>query len=131
MHETITRDRRAILQRANVLAPTLIDLRRAIHRHSELSFQEYRPAALVADTLRALGIRAETAVGKTGVVGHIGSQGPVIALRADMDALPIQELNQTDYASEVSGVMHACGHDAHTACLLGTTCNQLSGGAAT
>jgi IAA-amino acid hydrolase len=108
-----------LLLRAGELAPRLIEIRRTIHRHPELGFREQRTAALVADTLHSLGARVETGVGKTGVVGHMGAEGPVVALRADMDALPIQELNQTDYASTVPGVMHACGHDVHTACLLG------------
>ena len=108
-----------VLQRASELAPRLIETRRTIHRHPELGFREHRTAALVADTLQSLGVRVETGVGKTGVVGHMGAEGPIVALRADMDALPIQELNRTDYASQVPGVMHACGHDVHTACLLG------------
>ncbi len=108
-----------ILQRANALSPKLLTIRRAIHRHPELSFAEYRTAALVAEVLRSLKIVVKTGVGKTGVVGQLGSDGQIVALRADMDALPIQELNQVDYASEVPGVMHACGHDVHTACLLG------------
>jgi amidohydrolase len=108
-----------LLERAQALAPTLIEIRRTLHRHPELSFQEHRTAELVARTLRSLDVRIETGVGKTGVVGHLGSDGPVVALRADMDALPIQELNEVDYASQVPGVMHACGHDVHTACLLG------------
>jgi IAA-amino acid hydrolase len=108
-----------ILSRAQEMAPELVRMRRVIHRHPELGFHEHRTAALVADTLRSLGIRVETGVGKTGVVGHLGTEGPIVALRADMDALPIQELNQVEYASEVPGVMHACGHDVHTACLLG------------
>jgi IAA-amino acid hydrolase len=108
-----------ILAQAKELEARLINVRRAIHRQPELGFQEHQTAQLVADTLQSLGVRVETGVGKTGVVGHIGSHGPVVALRADMDALPIQEMNQTDYASQLPGVMHACGHDAHTACLLG------------
>jgi IAA-amino acid hydrolase len=108
-----------ILQRANELTPTLVEIRRTLHRQPELGFEEHRTADLVATTLRSLGIQVETGIGKTGVVGHIGTEGPTVALRADMDALPIQEMNQTPYASEVPGVMHACGHDAHTACLLG------------
>ncbi len=108
-----------ILENANQLAARIVELRRAIHREPELGFAEHRTADLVAGTLRSLGLRVETGVAKTGVVGYIGSEGPVVALRADMDALPIQEQNQTDYASAVPDVMHACGHDAHTACLLG------------
>lgn len=108
-----------LLSRARRLLPELVEIRRAIHSNPELSFQEYQTAALVADRLKTLGIRHEVNVGKTGVVGQLGSDGPVVALRADMDALPIQELNDVDYASRVPGVMHACGHDVHTACLLG------------
>ncbi len=116
-----------LLERAQKLAPELVEIRRTLHRHPELSFQEHRTADLVARRLRALGIDVETGVGKTGVVGHLGQAlrqpqgqaGAVVGLRADMDALPIQELNEVEYASEVPGVMHACGHDVHTACLLG------------
>jgi amidohydrolase len=74
---------------------------------------------LAAERLAELGIAVRTGVGVTGVVGDLGDNGPRIALRADMDALPIQEENDVDYASEVPGVMHACGHDVHVACLLG------------
>lgn len=109
----------SLLQRANELAPKLVELRRTIHRHPELGFDEYRTAAFVGSVLRNIDVPIQTGVGKTGIVGTIGKNGPIIALRADMDALPIQELNLTEYASEVSGVMHACGHDVHTACLLG------------
>jgi amidohydrolase len=85
-----------------------------------LAYQEHRTAALVADTLRSLGIRVETGVARTGVIGTLDNgEGPTVALRADMDALPIQEQNDVPYASQVPGVMHACGHDAHTAMLLG------------
>jgi amidohydrolase len=108
-----------MLERAKALAPRLSAIRRDIHRHPELSFEEVRTARLVADTLRSLGVRVDTGVGKTGVVGHLGTEGPIVALRADMDALPMQELNEVEYASQVPNVMHACGHDAHVACLLG------------
>jgi amidohydrolase len=108
-----------ILQRALALAPKLSAIRRDIHQHPELSFEEERTARLVADTLRTLGVRVDTGVGKTGVVGYLGTDGPIVALRADMDALPMQEVNEVDYASQVPNVMHACGHDAHVACLLG------------
>lgn len=108
-----------LLTGAQALAPKLVEIRHTLHRHPELSFQEHRTAALVAQTLQALDIRAEAGVAKTGVIGHLGGDGPVVALRADMDALPIQELNEVEYASQVPGVMHACGHDVHTACLLG------------
>ena len=108
-----------MLERAQELSASLIDLRRRVHRHPELAFQERRTAELIAGRLTELGIANRTGVAKTGVVGDLGQEGPCIALRADMDALPIQEANDVPYASEVPGVMHACGHDVHVACLLG------------
>jgi amidohydrolase len=108
-----------MLQRAQDMRETLVALRREVHRHPELAFQEHRTARLVAERLAELGITVRTGVGKTGVVGDLGESGPRIALRADMDALPIQEENDVPYASQVPGVMHACGHDTHVACLLG------------
>jgi len=108
-----------LLIQAQAMADQLTAWRRDIHMHPELSFQEERTANLVAGQLAALGIETQTGVGKTGVVGYLGDGGPVIAIRADMDALPIQEENNVAYASQTPGVMHACGHDAHTAILLG------------
>lgn len=109
-----------MLAKAQTLADELVRLRRDIHQHPELGFQEFRTAALVADTLTELDIAVQTKIGRTGVVGQIGDgQGPTIAIRADMDALPIPENNDVAYKSENKGVMHACGHDAHTAILLG------------
>jgi amidohydrolase len=109
-----------MLAKAKTLADELVRLRRDIHQHPELGFQEFRTAALVADTLTELDIAVQTKIGRTGVVGQIGDgQGPTIAIRADMDALPIPENNDVAYKSENKGVMHACGHDAHTAILLG------------
>lgn len=108
-----------MLEEAMAIKDRVISWRRDFHQHPELSFEETRTATVVAETLRELGIRAETGVGKTGVVGYLGEGRPVIALRADMDALPIQEVNEVPYASQTPGVMHACGHDAHTAILLG------------
>ncbi len=95
-------------------------VRRHLHAHPELSYQEYNTSIFVQDKLRELGIPF-TVMAETGVVGIIQgrSSDRVIALRADMDALPIQEENNVPYASTVSGVMHACGHDVHTTCLLG------------
>jgi amidohydrolase len=106
-------------ERANALKDTIVTWRRDFHQHPELSFQEFRTARTVAETLRGMGLEVETGVGKTGVVAHIGDGHPVIGIRADMDALPIQEANDVPYASQTPGVMHACGHDAHTAILLG------------
>ena len=108
-----------MLDRAKALQEDLVCWRRTIHQYPELGFQEFKTAELVAETLRSLGLRVRTKVGKTGVVGYLGEGKPVVALRADMDALPIQEANDVPYASQVPGVMHACGHDAHTAILLG------------
>ena len=112
---------KTMLDQAQALADELTQLRREFHQYPELSFQEFRTAALVAETLREIGgIDVETGVGGTGVVGRLGSgKGPTIAIRADMDALPIAEQNDVPYASQNEGVMHACGHDAHTAIALG------------
>lgn len=100
----------------------VIETRRSIHAEPELAFEEFKTSARVVEKLKDLGLEMQTGVAKTGVVGLIrgGRPGPTLALRADMDALPIQEENQTSYASRVPGKMHACGHDAHTASLLGT-----------
>src|SRR5687767_3669037 len=110
-----------MLQKAQALSDELIRLRRDVHQHPELAFKEVRTAALVADTLREIGgIEIRTGVGVTGVIGELGNgDGPTIAIRADMDALPIVEANDTPYRSETHGNMHACGHDGHTAMLLG------------
>jgi amidohydrolase len=106
---------------ANALREALIERRRDFHRHPELAFQEVRTAGIVAQELSALGLEVQAGVGQTGVVGLLegGSDGPTVLVRADMDALPIQEENQTEYASAEAGKMHACGHDGHTAIALG------------
>ena len=108
-----------ILNHAHAMQDQMVAWRRDIHMHPELGFEEVRTANIVADELRRLGMEVEVGVGITGVVGHLGEGGPVIGIRADMDALPIQEANEVAYASQVPGKMHACGHDAHTAMLLG------------
>lgn len=109
-----------LLERAKSIHENIRTWRRTIHRYPELTFTEQRTASLVNATLVDLGIETETEVAKTGVVGHIrGGNGPVVGLRADMDALPIQEVNGTEFDSTRPGIMHACGHDAHTAMLLG------------
>ncbi len=112
-----------ILARATALQDQIVDWRRTIHKQPELSFTEIKTARLVQSVLNDLGIEAETGVAKTGVVGRVvgknDSGGPTVGLRADMDALPIQEENGTEFDSERPGLMHACGHDAHTAMLLG------------
>jgi amidohydrolase len=108
-----------MLDRARSMQEQLTCWRREIHLYPELGFRETRTAALVAGVLQSLGYRVRTGVGRTGVVGDRGEGHPIVAIRADMDALPIQEENDVPYASCVPGVMHACGHDAHTAILLG------------
>lgn len=108
-----------MLEQAKAIQDQLVAWRRDMHMHPELGFQEQRTARLVADTLEAMGIEAQTGVAKTGVVGYLGEGSPVIGIRADMDALPINEANDVPYRSQKEGVMHACGHDAHTAMLLG------------
>jgi len=108
-----------MLQRAQDIYEQLVAWRREIHAHPELGFRETHTAARVAEVLTGLGYRVRTGVGRTGVVAERGEGHPIIAIRADMDALPIQEANDVPYASQVPGVMHACGHDAHTAIALG------------
>ena len=102
---------------AKKLEGELIAQRRDFHRHPELGYQEVRTSAIVANQLSDLGIEVQTGVGKTGVVGLLGDErpGPTVLLRFDMDALPIQEENDIEYVSSNAGVMHACGHDGHTA----------------
>jgi amidohydrolase len=109
-----------LLSRLEELYPEMVEFRRELHMHPELSFEEVRTPARIAERLEALGLEVRTAVGGRGVVGHLrgGRPGRTIALRADFDALPIQEENDVPYASNVPGVMHACGHDIHTAALL-------------
>lgn len=103
------------------LEPQLIETRRALHRQPELAFAEHRTAELVAQRLRALGLEPRTGVGGTGVIADIDGPhpGPRLLLRADMDALPLNEVAGREYGSEIPGRMHACGHDAHTSALLG------------
>jgi len=108
-----------MLKQAEELEQQLVEWRRDFHMHPELGFQESRTASSVAAILSTLGWRVRSGVGRTGVVGELGKGAPVIAMRADMDALPIQEAGDRPYASHDAGVMHACGHDAHVAILLG------------
>lgn len=111
----------ALRQDAQRLAPELVAVRRDLHRHPELGFQEVRTAGVIAKTLTGLGLEFMTGVAKTGVIALLetGKPGPTVLVRFDMDALPIQEQNTVDYASQTPGVMHACGHDAHVAIGLG------------
>ncbi|MCR4401357.1 MAG: amidohydrolase [Firmicutes bacterium] len=128
--------RRALLTKARELLPQMIAVRRDLHMNPELGGEERRTAGMVASKLCELGVSVREGIGGTGVVGVIrglaseprrsGSQaspdspsGPCVALRADMDALPIQDCKDVDYRSRIPGVMHACGHDGHVAMLLG------------
>lgn len=110
-----------IHEQCNALASRLIEFRRDLHRHPELSNREFRTAQKVAAELRQLGIPFETGVAKTGVMGLLEGAfpGPVVAVRADMDALPIEEILDVSYCSTNQGIKHACGHDVHTAMVLG------------
>lgn len=108
-----------MLERARTIKDQMIFWRREFHMHPELGFKETRTSAFVAEVLGSLGFRVQTGVGRTGVVGERGNGRPIVAIRADMDALPLQEANDVPYASRIPGVMHACGHDAHTAIGLG------------
>ena len=109
---------------ADALQPKLVAWRRDFHMHPELGFEEVRTAGIVADHLRGLGLEVSTGVGKTGVVAMVepdavAENAPTVMLRFDMDALPILEANDVTYRSTVDGVMHACGHDGHTAVGMG------------
>lgn len=111
-----------IKKKAADLLPEIIAIRRYLHAHPELSFQEYATAAYVEEILKRAKIPYRSGVGGTGIIASVEGKNPgvrTIAFRADLDALPIQEKNKCDYKSVNDGVMHACGHDVHTACLLG------------
>ena len=105
---------------AKEISDWIIKLRRELHRHPELMYEEVKTSALVRRELDNLGISYKSPIAKTGVLASIGNgNGPCVALRADMDALPIHEETDVDFKSEIDGKMHACGHDCHTAMLLG------------
>lgn len=117
-----------VTSKIDAVMPKVVEWRRDFHQHPELSNQEFRTAKIVADHLRSLGMEVETEVAHTGVVGTLrGGDGPVVALRADMDGLPVTELVDLPFASKARGmyqgrevgVMHACGHDNHVAILMG------------
>ena len=108
-----------MLEKARNIQEHLITWRRDFHMHPELGFQEMRTSKRVGEIAEELGCRVRMGVGRTGVVAELGNGKPMIALRADMDALPLKEANQVEYISQNPGVMHACGHDSHTAMLLG------------
>ena len=118
-----------IVKKSNLIEQKVINWRHDFHQNPELGNRETRTAAIVAKHLQSLGFDVKTNVAYTGVIGILKGDkpGPVIALRADMDALPVEEVNDLPYASKVkttyngkeTGVMHACGHDGHTAILMG------------
>lgn len=128
----------SMLERAKELQDNLVKIRRQIHQYPELSFQEHQTSQFAAERLKELGYNVTTGIARTGVVAELGAgkagsgagktgsgAGKIVAVRADMDALPILEENQVAYCSKNEGVMHACGHDAHVACALGVA--QLLG----
>lgn len=110
-----------ILPEVTAIKDEIIANRRDFHKHPELGFKEYHTAKVIADKLKSYGIKVRTGIGETGIIGdlHGKGSGKTIALRADMDALPVQETSDVSYKSQNNGVMHACGHDGHMAMLLG------------
>src|SRR5947199_834320 len=130
MNETTLKSSAIVLTNLDDLLPDLESVYKDLHVHPELSMQEIRTAGIAADRLRAAGYEVTSGVGKTGVVGLLrNGEGPTVMLRADMDALPVQEATGLPYASKVTAtdstgktvpVMHACGHDIHVTWLIGT-----------
>ncbi len=122
-----------IRQKTEAYFPDFQEIRHHIHSHPELSFAEHKTAAFISEKLTGYGIQHTTGIAGTGIVAIIEGKNPkkkCIALRADMDALPIQEANDVSYKSQNAGVMHACGHDVHSTCLLGAAriLNELKDG---
>src|SRR5688572_32887949 len=112
-----------IKELARDYAPSFVEVRHHLHAHPELSYQEFETSKFIQNKLNEFGI-AYNVMATTGVVGLIEGKNPgkkIIALRADIDALPISEENNLPYKSKHQGVMHACGHDVHTTCLLGAS----------
>ena len=111
----------ALRQRIYDMKDWLVDIRRTIHMHPELGFEEVETSRLVSEWLGKFGLEVKRGIAKTGVVGLLKGKRPgkTVAIRADMDALPMDEANQVPYVSKIKGKMHACGHDAHVAILLG------------
>ncbi|MGH9881800.1 MAG: M20 metallopeptidase family protein [Pyrinomonadaceae bacterium] len=117
--ESLNKDAVGLKRRADQLGERLVGIRRTIHAHPEYGFQEHETARLVSGTLKEIGARVVEGVAKTGVVAELGKGTPIVAIRADMDALPLAEATKLPFASQVPNMMHACGHDAHVACALG------------
>ena len=109
----------SLLDDANGIRDELVGIRRTIHARPEFGFEEHQTAAVIADRLSRIDARVRLGVARTGVIAELGKGTPIVAIRADMDALPITEATGLPFASQVSGMMHACGHDAHVACALG------------
>ena len=108
-----------LLEDARRLRDELVALRRAIHAYPEFGFAEHKTSALIAERMQALGAQVRVGIARTGVVADLGTAKPIVAIRADMDALSIVEATGLPFASQVNGLMHACGHDAHVTCALG------------
>ncbi len=120
LHSSPMSDHSAVLPRlAADLAPSIIELRRDLHRHPEVGWLERASTHRIADHLRAGGLEPTVRAEGTGLVVEVGTEGPVVGFRADLDALPIHEETDTEYRSEIPGVMHACGHDVHSAIAAG------------
>ena len=119
----------AVLAAAREILPWLIEIRRDLHRHPELGLEEHRTSARVQAILDELGVEHEDGIGGTGVLGIIHGRpgGRAVALRADLDGLPIQDAKDVSYRSRVPGKMHACGHDVHTTVLLGAAIRPSRG----
>lgn len=117
----MNKDRTELLRRAEALLPRIVEWRRSLHRWPELGYREERTAAYIADVLTSFDVEVTAGVAKTGVVGLLrgAGSGPTVALRAELDALPMQEATGFPFASENPGIMHACGHDGHMASVLG------------
>jgi amidohydrolase len=111
----------AVLEASREILPWLVEIRRDLHRHPELGLEEFRTARRIGEHLDEIGIEHVDGLAGTGVLGLIRGveEGPTVALRADIDALPLQDAKEVEYGSEIAGRMHACGHDVHTAILLG------------
>ena len=108
-----------MLSKAQALQEQMVVWRRDFHMHPELGFGETRTAAKISEIMGSMGYRVRTGVGKTGVVAEFGEGKPVVAIRADMDALPLKDGKDVSYKSQNEGIMHACGHDAHVAIAMG------------
>jgi amidohydrolase len=117
--ETLMKD--SLRQKTNEMKDWLVEIRRTIHMHPELGFEEVETSRFVSECLERFGLQVKKGMAKTGVVGLLNGKRPgkTVAIRADMDALPMDEANKVPYASKIKGKMHACGHDAHVAILLG------------